>query len=492
MSSPSRSGTAALTAIGLVVCGAVAVAVAVGLSTLNLGREAVVVALAVVMGGGFAFVAATRFALFLTVLLVVRASLDGFKLSGFGSSAISEPGVTVGGVLLLGCLLWLLAQREAGTLAPLSRSARWISAFAGAAILSAVGSADPVASLQAGIRITAGALSFVVMEQLLVQRPELIRRLLVAGGLSLIVPALVGLRQVVAPDELYAFTDVSRIDGTFVHPNSFGAYLAIVAVVAVAMVPATSGKGRIFAAGIGGLALILLLFTYARGAWIAAVFGIGYIVIRHKRELIPALVMAGLVVVALVPSVGSRLGDLESSPAPTAGSGTSNSLEWRFGYWEKILPMAAEQPVTGIGLDRVPQRTSDGAEPHNGFVQALVETGVLGLTMLIGLVVAVWRDLAEARRTAANRFDRAVAIGASAAAGGILAQMFTENLLTQVAIHLYLWIPLAYGSSRLVAARVGGYRRDGTGRAGLPTTTAPDSTSWTTTAPAPTVAPSPM
>lgn len=450
MWSGSVNRTVAMAA-GLVACGVVAIGLAVTIAGLDPGREAVVVAFAVALGGGFAFLAATRFPIFLAALIVVRASLDGLKLGGFGSSTISEPGVMVGGVLLLGCLLWLLAQREAGTLLPMSRSARWLLTFAAAAIVSSVGSADLVASLQASIRITAGALSFVVIEQLLARRPKFVRHLLVAGALSLVLPAIVGFYQIVTPDDLYAFTDVSRIDGTFVHPNSFGAYLAIIAVSALAVLPITRRRAWTMAAVTGATASLLILFTYARGAWIAAVVGIGYIVVRYQRRLLPVLAAVGLLLVLLVPSVGSRLSDLESSPSPVPGDGTANSLEWRLQYWQEILPMATEMPITGLGLDQVPQRTEAGAEPHNGFVQALVETGVLGLAALIGLTVAMWRDLSQARRTADDEFDRTLAVAATAAAAGILVQMFTENLLTQVAIHLYLWIPVAYATSRLVA-----------------------------------------
>jgi O-antigen ligase len=89
------------------------------------------------------------------------------------------------------------------------------------------------------------------------------------------------------------------------------------------------------------------------------------------------------------------------------------------------------------------------AEPHSVFVQAVVETGLLGIAALVGVVVAIWRDLAAARRRAGTGIDRWMALGATAVAAGMFVQMFTENLLTQVAIHLYLWIPVAYATSML-------------------------------------------
>jgi O-antigen ligase len=431
---------------------AVAIGFGVFVGQLDADPTAVAVGLGLATGAGLGLLAITRFAAFVFVLLAIRSSLDSFKLGELGTSSITEPSVIVGAVLLLASALWLLTQLLAGELRPLSRTARWLLAYGVVAVVSALGSAGLLSSLQSGLRVLAGALTFVALEQLYGQRPERIGPYLLAATLSLAVPAAVAIGQIIGSDELYVYTDVVRIQGTFVHPNSFAAYLVILCVGALAVAPAVGPRWRRYAIGVGAVAGALALFTYARGAWIALAVGLLYLIMSYRRRLLPMALVAGLVLVLALPSVRGRFADLGSSPAPnTIGDGTANSLEWRFDYWQRILPLGLENPVTGLGLDQVPTRTADGAQPHNGFVQAAVETGLLGLIALVGLAVAMGLDL---RAGVAQRWPGLggrVALGASAVAIGILLQMLTENLLTQVAIHIYLWVPVAY-----VCARVAG------------------------------------
>jgi O-antigen ligase len=434
---------------GLVLSGIVAVLVGVAVGRFAIDRSVVVVVLGMLMGGALALLAVTRFAAFLVVLIAIRATLDGLKLSGVGSSALGEPGVLVGGVLLLASVLWLIAQGSAGTLVPPSRTARWLLVVGAVSIFGAFGSPEPVQSLQSGARVLAGALTFVVLEQLLARRPQLLRGLLVAVTVSLVIPVVTAVTQLIRPSELYAFATVSRINGTFVHPNALAAYLVIVALVALGVAFATDRWVRTVAMVVVVVCSTLLVFTYARAAWAAMLIGALYLLAQRRRRLVWVLIAVCVAVALLVPSIGSRLGDLSSS-APTPGDGDANSLSWRVEYWQEILPLWAENPVSGIGLDQVSTRTPSGNEPHSGFVQALVETGIVGFVALVALVVALSRDLAAARRRATDELDRWMALAATAVAVGFLLQLFTENLLTQVAIHVYFWIPIAYATSILV------------------------------------------
>jgi putative inorganic carbon (hco3(-)) transporter len=436
--------------VGLLVCGLVAVVAGVLVSKAFEQPSLLVLVVGAVLAGALCLLAMTRFSLFLIVLVVLRASLDVLKPGGIDGTSPLAPGVLVGGVLLLASGLWLLSERAAGRLVRPSRTAMWLFAVACAAVLSSVGSQTPTDSVQTAARVFAGALTFIVLEQLLARRPAYVRGLLAAAGFSLLLPAILAFEQLVRPDELFVYTDVSRIQGTFVHPNSFAAYLVVVAATAVAVVFLSRGATRSVAFVVCAVASTLVLFTYARGAWVAWIVGMLYLLAQRNRKLVYALIAGGVAVVLLVPSINSRVSDLGGAPAAEIGDGTSNSMEWRIQYWQEVLPFAQENPVTGIGIDQTSTRTEAALEPHSGFVQALVETGILGFVALIGLIVALWRDLAAARRRAVSDVDRWLVLGATAVAAGFLLQLFTENLLTQVAIHLYLWIPIAYATSTLL------------------------------------------
>ena len=106
--------------VGLLLCGLIAVAVGVGVAKVADRQSLLVLAVGVVLAGALAFLAATRFALFLLVLLVFRASLDALKPGGLGGNSVTSPGVLVGGVLLLASLLWLFAEGGGQVGPPLS------------------------------------------------------------------------------------------------------------------------------------------------------------------------------------------------------------------------------------------------------------------------------------------------------------------------------------------------------------------------------------
>ncbi|MPY92473.1 MAG: hypothetical protein GEV08_05210 [Acidimicrobiia bacterium] len=389
-----------------------------------------------------AVVAATRFWAVVVALFVVRASLDALKLGSFGNTTNAfDPSVVVGLAFLLSGSLWLFAQWRAGPWHRPSRTTMWFAALAAAGVFSAAGSENPVQSGQVGLKICAGALMFAVLEQAYRHRPDRVRHVLAAGAASLVVPALVAIGQSQS-SEVEQYIEVSRIRGTFVHANPFATFLVILAVVAVAVRPHLRGGARLAATAVMATSSTLVLFTYARGAWVALILGLVVIGFKQDRRILVGLASLVIVVVIAVPSVTARLSDL--SAERVEGRGDPNSLAWRFGYWGRLLPEVAESPVTGIGLEQVLAHSEEGLQPHNVFVQTVVETGLLGLTCLVGLCVSMATELRRAMRRASPGLHRGVAIGAAAAAVGLFAQLLSENLLTQAAIHWYLAAPVAF------------------------------------------------
>jgi len=434
---PLGAGRWAAVVAAMALCGLSAAMV-----TLDVGlTPQVIILLGTVVGLTFATIAVSRFWWVVLSLFVVRASLDALKLGHYkdGSSTL-DPGVIVGLVFLGAGTLWAVAQWRSGAWQRISATSKWFVALAMSALLSAVFSSAPLASGRTALKMCAGALMFVVLEQYFRSRPERGRAVLVAAGLSIIVPAIVAFEQLRSPRELEAYLEVSRINGTFVHANPFATFLVIVATVSIAVIPHVRGWAKGLAIFAGTAGSVFAFFTYARGAWAALALGLLLIGIKQDRRIVAALVAGLLAVIVLVPSFTARLSDLDN--APQTGAGDPNSLSWRVSYWAELLPLSAQNPITGIGVDQVLATSKVKLQPHSVFVQSLVETGLVGLTCLIGLCIAMARDLARAMRQAPPGLSRGVAIGASAAALGVFTQMFTENLLTQAAIHWYLAAPV--------------------------------------------------
>ncbi|MGD9750424.1 MAG: O-antigen ligase family protein [Acidimicrobiia bacterium] len=418
-----------------------------------LGKSAIMIAAGVV-GVLVALLAATRFWFVLVGMFVARASLDALKLgdAAEGSSAL-DPGVVVGLVFLMAGAGWLLAQKRAGDLRPMSGPTKWFIALAAAGSFSAVGSGDIFSSFSVSLKIWAGALMVAVLEQVYRQNPARVKVILAAGGASLVVPAIVAAQQLASPRQLEAYLEVSRINGTFVHANPFATYLVIIAVVALAVRPHLERWSRVAANVAIAVATALTLFTYARGAWIALILGVIVVGICQDKRLIAAVVAAAVAALLFVPSVSARLSDLGKTEA--VGNGDPNSLAWRIKYWERLLPLTEENPATGIGLDQVLARSPEKLMPHNTFVQSLVETGVLGLVSLLGLITSTAWALRDVIRRLRPGLARGIAVGAAAAGLGWFVQLGSENLLTQAAIFWYLAGPIAFVVATRSALRAG-------------------------------------
>ena len=123
----------------------------------------------------------------------------------------------------------------------------------------------------------------------------------------------------------------------------------------------------------------------------------------------------------------------------------SNSLSWRIGYWERLLPKAAVNPVTGLGFDAVEHIEPEHLQPHNVFVQAYVETGVIGLASLLAIIWTFAKMLRARLRNASPGWPRMLALGATSVAIATFAQFPGENLLSQTIVYTYLAVAMTYG-----------------------------------------------
>ena len=116
----------------------------------------------------------------------------------------------------------------------------------------------------------------------------------------------------------------------------------------------------------------------------------------------------------LVPSVSSRITDLSIDRTDLPEDVPDNSLEWRLQYWELLVPLANESPVTGLGPQVILNSRPEELEPHNVYVQIYVEQGLLGLGALAAAVVGIgitlrrlWRPVRSLSVSRSSRRRRA-------------------------------------------------------------------------------------
>ena len=105
----------------------------------------------------------------------------------------------------------------------------------------------------------------------------------------------------------------------------------------------------------------------------------------------PFAIAAALVVVFFATPLGSaRIASESSTNLASAERGEANStLAWRLNKWKTLLPDWEASPIYGQGLGTtvteaaIPGNEYAGDPPHNEYLRYLVETGVIGLAILV-------------------------------------------------------------------------------------------------------------
>jgi O-antigen ligase len=164
------------------------------------------------------------------------------------------------------------------------------------------------------------------------------------------------------------------------------------------------------------------------------------------------LLVGGMLFLLVFPQLGARLGELTSSEA-AYGADDQNTLEWRLGHWGDVLALASENPVTGIGLGTTGESATAERAPHNDFLRAYVEMGLVGLGAYIAVLAAMFglgrRALAAAPL---GSLDRGVAVGYMACAVSFLLVSSVSNVMSSVVI---LWYFLAFAAAASCVATRG-------------------------------------
>ena len=216
-------------------------------------------------------------------------------------------------------------------------------------------------------------MTFIVLEQLLVRRPRYVRGLLVAAALSLVIPAAQALRQLLSPDENFASPTCREFRGPSCTPTPSlrisWSSPRLRSRSCSSAVGAAGARWRCVVCSRVVDAVAVHLCTWCVGrAWIV---GCALSARQAQSEVGGRSIdrRCGRTGALSVPSIDGRVSDLGGAPPDREiGDGTANSLEWRLEYWQDILPLWQENPMTGIGIDQVAFRERRlRAEPHNGF-----------------------------------------------------------------------------------------------------------------------------
>ncbi len=435
----SRSRAVLLIAVAVIFAGGGAGAI------LASGAPAILalvpVALVVVVVG--AVVTLTRFEFFLLFLLAIRAGIDSIQLTHSFSlnAAISLVFIPV-------ALVWIAGDVRAGRRSTPTTLPSVLLVCA--ACVSVIGSADRAGTMVETLRVTSGLVMLELLQRFITTRAQLVR-LLGALAISLIVPVAAGLQQF----RNHQGVDIGgfiRIAGTLHHPNPYSIYLLLILLTLVAVFQHVDLDAKILLTLVIVPSALTLMLTYTRTAYIVFAVGIVVIGLLQSKKMLVMLAAFGVALVLLNPTVVARFSDLSSADTKASGA-TANSLVWRFEYWGETVKLAGSKPVTGIGLGMVRRTTAEQKQPHNDFVRAAAETGVLGLISYIWLLGALVLVARRSLRRAPHGLPRGVAVGFMAVVTATILASIVSNVLSQVVL---LWYVAAITGAAVGATRLSG------------------------------------
>lgn len=452
--------TKTVIAVAAVVIVALAVESAVE-AALGGNKLLLIIPIGAFAGLGMVALGVVNFENFVFTTIAIRASLDITKpqagnagAPGVGTAAASglDPAGALAILFILVSFFWLLTRmREGRKSPPMSIHRACLILFAIAGFLSVIDSGSPSISLLEALRVSAVVTMLAVLEVMLVDR-EKVKKLIAAIYVSSLVPVGYTIFNVLTHHAQFSSGGFARYEGTFSQPNPFAIYLTMLIVMGAAIFPHLTQKRKIAMSALLLCCLVCLYYTFTRSAWIACVVGLFAVAIMGRRKALLAVMVGGIMVsLVAVPTILQRFADLGTSTS--AAGYASNSLSWRFDYWSQVLPLANKDPVTGIGLKMSSFETSQQKEPHNDFLRAYVETGIIGTIAYLALLISmglVARQAMKFTRLRMWTYERSIAVGFASCVIAFVIISVVSNVITEVIV---LWYYVAFAAAAYAITR---------------------------------------
>jgi O-antigen ligase len=370
-------------------------------------------------------------------LILLRPSLDTFADNSIGSLGGQRlnPASLMAIATIAIAVPYMIEQRRRLMAAPSILPYAAFAAFAASGILV---SPDPGTSATEWVRLVAIMVTYALVYVSTTSRAQ-VARVLIAVVLSGVIPAAAGIGQYVWGGQR-TIGDYSRLTGTFVHPDPYGIYLALVITVGMTVLLARTSWDRWLVAPALLILIAALVGSYTRTAWVIvgiAILVLGAVRFRRLLLLAPFLVAA---VILVVPSTTTRFNDLSTPRSNPYGTG--NSFNSRVTQWRDALPKAERRPLTGLGLTAIVDESQYSQHVHSDYVRTLVETGVFGFLSYVWLLLATLIGCAKTIRATGRESTwplAAAGLAGLAAATCYLVASGDSNLITQSAVSGTAW-----------------------------------------------------
>lgn len=247
-----------------------------------------------------------------------------------------------------------------------------------------------------------------------------------------------------------------RLGGGGLDPNELGALLAVGAVLAMTLAcyRVLGGPARVLALGIAVLCGVGVFLTSSRGALVglaASIVATPLLAGPGRRLLASVLVIASGIATTVWLMLLAPANTLERFSVASGGSG-------RVDLWTIALRMFNDNPVTGAGAGNFPVSAihylllpgtitrpeyiiDKPKATHNIYLQVLVEMGLVGIVLFLGIIViclVVALRAAHLFQRQGDRDTELLARGLLIALAGLLVAEFFSSALYSKQLYILL------------------------------------------------------
>jgi len=356
------------------------------------------------------------------------------------SAVIALALIALAGITLLRARRGILAAVLMGT---------WLCVWMAVAVHTSGASTE---TLREGVReASVVAVGLIVYDTSAITMRMAVRLVQLIGA----VPAVLALYQLATHTGMLVAHNI-RANGTFAHPNSAAMFFAIAAAASLWLYLDSRQMADVILTALFSAALIATFSIDGLAAVTAILIALG--ALRSgppQAKLVPVAIAAAIVLVFFATPLGSKrvAGETATNLTAAERGETTSTLDTRLYRWKTLLPEWEDAPVMGQGLGVTTTAEGTRAEPlngllpHNEYIRYLVETGVIGIVILLAALVILVRRLLRIR---GDPSDVATPMGANLALAvvvGCLVNSLADNTL--------LNSPSCYAAALIVAAALG-------------------------------------
>lgn len=260
--------------------------------------------------------------------------------------------------------------------------------------ISIIYATDKRLALQESVRISTYAVLFFIIKYEM-NNKKYLDGIIYSTTITFIIVGLVGIYQYfkgVGLTHIGKYDVVQRITSTLENSNNLGAFFVIIIFPFIILAIKEKNKiKKVFLITIVIISLLNIIGSFSRNAWLALIIGYIALIFVYNFNLIYGAIL-GCGVALCIPTISHRLKEVGD---------VSQNLS-RISLWEIAIKMIKDRPLFGVGNGNYrtlyseyykkvkhigSYKAHENFHPHNAYLKAQCELGIIGSVSLIGFLV---------------------------------------------------------------------------------------------------------